>query len=196
MNQRILQAALLLCLVSTLSQPLPAVDVSLVPLWDGETSATPDGLLINRYGGLPVFGGGTNMLLSHSTSQVHSGNGAYQIDIPNPINPGGFGFFQTSLAPSSSFGPGRDLRPFDEVKFWLKNDTGASFNLKFEIEDYRDTSAHLAFRDQVIQPSSTWQQYSIPLDFNAPGWHVQGSPNLERVLACLALSPKRTRGRR
>ena len=73
-------------------------------------------------------------------------SGAYRVDVLNPINPGQFGFFLTALAPSANFGPGRDIRNFDEVRFWMNNETGASFNLKFEVKDYRDSSAHIARR--------------------------------------------------
>ena len=48
------------------------------------------------------------------------------------------------------------------------------------MKDYRDTGAHLAWRNQIIPATSGWQQVSIPLDFNQPGWNINGSPDLER----------------
>lgn len=58
-------------------QSAGAADVKQVPLWDGETSATPDGPLINRYGGPVVHQGGTKITVSHVTNVVHAGQGAY-----------------------------------------------------------------------------------------------------------------------
>ncbi len=178
MSARI-QILLLFALV-LFAAPVEAVDVSVVPLWDGETSSTPDGLLVNRFGGQPVHGGG-NLVVSHASSQVHSGDGAFRVSTSSPINPGGFSFFLTALSPGASYGPGRDLSNFDEARFWLNNQTGASFNLKFEVKDYRDSSAHTAWRNQTISATAGWQEYTMPLDLTQPGWQVTGSPDIERA---------------
>jgi len=76
------------------------VDVKQVPLWDGETSETPDGSLINRYGGPVMHQGGTKITVSHVTDVVHSGHGAYRAAIAGPVSD--FAFFQLAL---SGLGP-------------------------------------------------------------------------------------------
>src|SRR5678816_2591492 len=107
-----------------------AADVKQVPLWDGETrgyltSDTPAELLLNTYGGSVVHMGTTKVTVSHVTSVVHSGIGAYRAVIAGPVPD--YAFFQLAL---SGFGPtdahvmSRDIRRFDRLCFWLKNATG------------------------------------------------------------------------
>lgn len=156
-----------------------AADVKEVPLWDGETRESPDGLLINRYGGPVVHQGGTKVTVSHETGVVHSGRGAYRADIAGPVPD--FAFFQLSL---SGFGPtpayvmSRDLRRFDRLCFRLKNDTGVAFILKVELKDYRDSFDHRQVRHYPIPNDGAWQSLCASLK---DGWTVTGSPDLQQA---------------
>ncbi len=182
MSERYIATLLGVLLVGSIAVDCRAIDISQVPLWDGETSSTPNGPLINRFGGQPVHLGGTQMQVQRTTATVHAGAGGYRIDTLNPIAAGGFGFFQTALAPAAAgIQPGRDLRGFDQTSFWLKNDTGSNFTLKFEIKDYRDSGSHVAWRNIPIPSSGTWQQVQIPMNLASPGWNVVGSPDMSRA---------------
>ncbi len=179
--QRVAKSGLVLLCALFPPSLLPANDLTVSPFWDGETAATPDGPLINRYGGAPLQ---FRTNVGFTTETLHSGNGAYQIDTVGSIPVGDFGFFQTSLTgsvPSSAYEVGRDIDRFEETRFWLKNSTGSNFTLKFEIKDYRDSGGHSAFRFFDVPSSANWQHYVAPLNLNDPGWTVVGSPDLERA---------------
>lgn len=161
-----------------------STDLSIVPFWDGETSATPDGPLINRFGGPVIDHGGTKTSVQLTTSTVHSGTGAFEIDTLGAISAGSFGFFQTALSgfgPSSAYVMTRDVSRFDETRFWLKNTTGSSFTLKFEIKDYRDSGSNMAYRTYTIPADANWRMESVPLNLNQPGWTVVGNPDLTQT---------------
>jgi len=177
-----LGAGLLLLLASACTGQ--ATDLRSVPFWDGETSPTPDGPLINRYGGPPIHLGGTKTRVSHTTGVVHSGSGALRIDTTEPIGAGDFGFFQTALTgfgPSPAYVTSRDINRFDATSFWLRNTTGSPFTLKFETKDDRDSGSHTAFRRYSIPAGNAWRQITVPLDLNQPGWTVVGNPDLQRA---------------
>lgn len=176
MRQFHLTALFLLVICSPRFSDVTAGDLSLVPLWNGETT----GGLTNR------FGGGTNAFNGTlgETAAAQSGSGGYVYQTNGTIPAGGFGFIQTSIAPtgpSAAYVHSRDLTGFDQTEFWLRNDTGAAFDLKFEIKDYRKTNSHQAFRRVPISSASGWQKITAPLDLAAPGWTVVGSPDLERA---------------
>lgn len=168
--------------------PASAGDVARVPLWDGETF-DPTEPLLNRFGGGPVFGISTTVELT--TDGPRSGQAAYRIDTQGPIAAGGFDFVGTAL--TSFFCPTatspcpvdyvdvRDLTPFTAVEFWVRNQTGASFSLVFEIKDYRDADAHRARRSYPVAESVSWQKIHAPLDLGAAGWTVFGEPDLEQA---------------
>jgi hypothetical protein len=179
------RSVLAVCTVFALAIPAPfnafGGDISVIPWWDGETSVTPHGALINRFGGQPVFGGGALTNVQRTATAARSGGAGYRVNTTSPIPAGGFGFFQTSLTTaSSSTSPGRDLTGFEETSFWIRNDTGANFNLKFELKDHRDSAAHRAWRNIPISSASVWQQVHIPLNLSSPGWNIAGSPDLAR----------------
>ncbi len=151
-------------------------DLSIVPFWDGETS---DGLL-NRYGGQP--GAQFNLSLN-ATSDARSGGGAFLLTTPG-IAPGQIGFIQTTLAPTAGTPAAthrRDISAFETAEFYLRNDTGTAFDLRFEVKDYRDSNAHRASWTQTIQAGNQWQHFAAPLDLSTPGWSVVGSPDLSQA---------------
>lgn len=156
------------------------VDISQIPWWDGETSVSPDGPLINRYGGLPIASGGTT--IQRSATAARTGLAGYQFTTTTPIPVGGFGFFQTTLNPASAAtSPGRDLRGFDQTSFWIRNDTGENFTLKFELKDYRDSNTHRAWRNIPVSATTSWQQIHIPLNLSSAGWNLSGAPDISRA---------------
>lgn len=130
---------LMLLFCSAAWPALQAPDVKQVPLWDGETSSTPDGALVNRYGGPVVHQGTTKTTVSRVANVFHSGRGAYRVAIAGPVSD--YAFFQLALGgfgPSTKYVMSRDFRRFDSLSFCLRNDTGVRFTLKLEIKDYRD----------------------------------------------------------
>lgn len=170
---------LVLLLVFLGWQAAEAADVKQVPLWDGETSATPDGLLINRFGGPVVHLGATKTTVSHVTDVVHAGHGAYRAAIAGPISD--FAFFQLALSgfgPTADYVMSRDLLRFDSLCFWIKNETGVAFNLKLEIKDYRDSNDHRQVRYYLIPANSNWTRLCAPL---STGWMVVGNPDLRQA---------------
>jgi len=99
-------------------------DLSVVPLWDGETQ-DPSGRILNRFGGNQVDG--IHATVSHTTAVVRTGTGAFRVDTNQVIPRGGFDFVGialTGFGPSSQYVDTRDLSLFGEVAFWLRNETG------------------------------------------------------------------------
>lgn len=151
-------------------QEAGAADVKQVPFWDGETSATPDGPLINRYGGPVVHQGATKITVSHVTDDVHSGHGAYRADIAGPVLD--FAFFQLALSgfgPTADYVMSRDILRFKCMDFWVMNDTGVPFTLKLEIKDHRDSSNYCQFRRYNIPATRKWIKLSAPIS-SKTGW--------------------------
>lgn len=160
----------------TLSQ-----DISHVPLLDGETTSGGNNLM-NRFGGVTNLS--FNATVSHTTDPglVHSGDGAMRLDVG--VSQGQFGFVITALGgvePSSAYTDTRDLTWFDEVRFFVRNQTGSSFTLRFEVKDYRDSNSHRASQNYVISAADQWTEVVVPLDLAAPGWVISGTPDLSRA---------------
>lgn len=158
-----------------------AADVKQVPLWDGETSGTPDGLLINRYGGPLVHLDKTKTVVTHVTDVVHTGHGAYRAGISGPVRD--FAYFQLSLSgfgPTAAYIMSRNILQFERLCFWLRNDTGVPFTLKLEIKDYRDSGDHLQYRRYTIPAESAWRKFCASLRDDA-GWEVKGDPDLRQA---------------
>ena len=156
-------------------------DISRVPLLDGETISGGNNLL-NR------FGGATNLAFNATVSRttdpalVRTGNGAVKMNVTAPA--GSFGFVITALGgaePSSLYTDTRDLTAFNEARFFVRNQTGSSFNLRFEVKDYRDSNSHRASWNQVISSADQWTEVVVPLDLATPGWVIQGSPDFTRA---------------
>jgi PEP-CTERM motif len=166
-------------MVAALSCSTFAVDMSIVPLLDGErTDSSP----LNLWGG-PLGVGSTNGFTKES-SIVHSGNGAYQANLGSVPN-GGFEFFQTfssAVSGTPGYRQDRNLTQYDTLQGYLRNDTGNPITFTLELKDYRDSSSHLATRSYTIPAGTTWQQFVAPLDLSS-GWNVTGSPDLSRTFA-------------
>lgn len=160
----------------TLSQ-----DISVVPLLDGETVSWGNNLM-NRFGGVTNLA--HNASISHTTdpSLVRTGNGAVQMGFN--VGQGGFGFVITAVGgtePSASYNDTRDLTVYDEVRLYLRNQTGSSFTFRFEVKDYRDDNGHRASWLQTIGAADQWTEVVVPLDLATPGWVISGNPDLSRA---------------
>lgn len=161
-----------------------SADISEVPLWDGETvdnRTHGDDRLTNRLGGGTV--GGTRLVISHTTTTVHSGQGAFRLAASIPLGSYGFsGISMTGFGPNASYIDTRDLTRFQNITFWLKNETGAPFTFALEIKDYRDSNSHRARRDFTITSGSSWQEKTALFPLTpANGWAITGSPDLSRT---------------
>ena len=156
-------------------------DISHVPLLDGETIGGGNDLR-NRFGGSTDITFNTTVSRTTNPSLVHSGNGAMLINASIPA--GQFGFVITALGgaePSALYTDTRDLTSFDQLKMMLRNRTGASFTLRLEVKDYRDSNSHRASKLFTIGPSDTWTEISTSLDLASPGWVIVGNPDFTRA---------------
>ncbi len=166
----------LLLSASTLS-----TDISHVPFWDAETTSGGNGLM-NRYGG--ASDAGINVTLARTTSdpQVRTGDAAILLNAS--IGNNGFGFITTKLGgaqPSSAYPDTRDIPQFQEARYFIRNDSGEAFTMRFEIKDYRDSNSHRANWSTVIPANGQWTEVVVPLNLATPGWVINGSPDLTRA---------------
>ncbi len=155
-------------------------DLSLVPLWDGETQDL-SGRLLNRFGGNDV--GGIHARLAHTTAVVRSGGGAFRIDTNGVIAAGGFDFVGialTGFGPSAAYVDTRDLTPFTDIVFWIRNETGSPFRLVLEIKDHRDSNLDRMRRGYTISATPEWREVRASLDLRS-GWTIYGIPDLTRA---------------
>ncbi|GAG33871.1 unnamed protein product, partial [marine sediment metagenome] len=158
----------------------PQVDFSVVPLWDGERQDPPDHTL-NYFGGNPIAG--SSARVAHTTDVVRSGNGAYRIDTNGSIPVASYDYVGTALTgfgPTSDYIDTRDVSRFEEVAFWIRNETGSQFNLTLEIKDYRDSNSHQARRTYFVPGSNDWMEIRAPFDLSG-GWLIDGEPDLSRA---------------
>ncbi|APZ95134.1 Ig-like domain-containing protein [Fuerstiella marisgermanici] len=160
-------------------------DVSVVPFWDGDaTFPQAESATHNLFGGPAVAS--DNITVRHETSTVRGGEGALRADVL--IAESGFGFFGPALAgfgPDSSYIDTRDITPFEQLEFQIKNETNAPFTLKLELKDYRDLNqvgtAHRASTSFSISADNRWTSFSVPLDLANQIWDISGSPDLTRA---------------
>jgi hypothetical protein len=154
-----------------------AQDMGLVPLLNGERSDS-----LNTWGG--PLSAGSNTSFTKESSVVHSGLGAYKIDL-NSVANGGFRFAQTyssGLPGNPSYRQDRDLTQYQSLSGYVRNDSGNPLTFSIELKDYRDDNAQKATRSFTIPAGATWTQFSAPLDLSS-GWTVVGTPNLSRTFA-------------
>ncbi len=160
----------------TLSQ-----DISHVPLLDGETVSGGNDLR-NRFGGATTLSFNANVTRTLDPALVRTGSGAMKLDVA--VTQGQFGFVITSLGgaePTNAYLDTRDLTWFEEVRFFVRNQTGSNFTLRFEVKDYRDSNSHRASQNYVISSADQWTEVVVPLNLGAPGWVIQGSPDFSRA---------------
>ncbi len=160
----------------TLSQ-----DISQIPLLDGETVSGGNNLL-NRFGGVTNLAFNATVSHTNDPALVRTGNGAVKMNVN--VTQGGFGFVITTLGgtePSNLYTDTRDITAFNEVRFFLRNQTGSSFTLRFEVKDYRDSNSHRASQNYVIAAADQWTEIVVPLDLAAPGWVIAGNPDFTRA---------------
>ena len=161
-----------------------AVDISKVPLWDGETvdcRITENNRLSNRFGGNTISR--ANLPIFHTSSTVHSGDGGFELTANIAATDYGFaGMSLTGFGPTDSYFDTRDLTHFQELELWLKNETGESFDFDVEVKDYRDINNHRAIRTYPINGGNSWQKLSATLPCTASnGWAVIGAPDFSRT---------------
>ena len=128
-----------------LEDRLAPADLTIVPLWDGEAQGPlPQDVLMNRFGGNTVPG--IAATVQRSTAVVHSGTGAMRIDTNGTIpSNDGYDYVITRFSGDYST-PGvyidtRDLTRFQEIRFWVRNETGEKFTVALELKDYRQAIA-------------------------------------------------------
>src|SRR4051795_5164516 len=165
---------ILLGLMSTIR--VPAGDLSVVPLLDGERNDS-----LNLWGG--TLSAGSTLSFAKESAVVHSGTGAYQANLGSMAN-GGFEFFQTFSSQVSGFAgyrQDRDLTQYQSLQGYVQNSTTQPLTFSLELKDYRDSNSQRAVRSYTIQPGA-WQQIVAPLDLSS-GWTVMGAPDLSRTFA-------------
>ncbi|BBO34625.1 dockerin type I domain-containing protein [Lacipirellula parvula] len=158
-----------------------AGDLAVTTLFDGErTGQLGASQFLNNWGG--PFSAGNISGVTRETGVVHSGAASIRANL-GTIASGGFGFFQTfaSQTAGQSLRQTRDLTRYDGFETYVRNDTGAPLNLKYEIKDYRDNGAHQAYYNFSVPAGPGWTKLSAPLDMNSAGWNVTGTPDLSRT---------------
>lgn len=158
-----------------------ASDLAVTTLFDGErTGQLGASQFLNNWGG--PFSSGNTAGVTRETDVVRSGNASVRASL-GTIASGGFGFFQTfaSQPAAPSLRQTRDLTRYDSFETYVRNDTGAPLNLKYEIKDYRDNGAHQAYFNFSVPAGPSWTKLSAPLDLNSAGWNIIGTPNLSRT---------------
>ena len=171
------------CALAAATAACDAADLSVVKLFDGErTGALGSSQFLNNWGG--PFSAGSISSIQRDASVAHSGAASVRVNL-GAIAAGGSGFFQTfSSEPSpQSYRQTRDLSRYESFETYVRNDTGAPLNLKYELKDYRDSLSHQAYRTFTVPAGPGWTKLSAPLDLQSPGWTVVGTPDLARTYA-------------
>lgn len=162
-----------------------AGDLSVTPLFDAErTGLLGASEFLNNWGG--GFGLGTVNGIVRDTTIAHTGAASIRADLGTvAATPGGGRFFQTfaSELASQSLRQTRDLTRYESFEFYVRNNTGAALNLTYEVKDYRDDNGQRARRTFSVPATAGWTAITAPLDLSAPGWLVDGAPDLSRTYA-------------
>ncbi len=161
-----------------------AADLSMVKLFDGErTGALGASQFLNNWGG--PFSVGSISSIQRDATVAHTGAASIRVNL-GTIAAGSSRFFQTfssELHQQQSFRQTRDLSRYESFETYVRNDTGAPLNLKYELKDYRDNLSHQAYRTFTVPAGAGWTKLSASLDLQSPGWTVVGSPDLSRTYA-------------
>ena len=171
----------------TTNSRVHARDLAVVPLLNGER----DGL--NNYWGGP-FGSFRVDEIALDTNVVHSGDAAYRVDL-GTLSAGNLSFFQSfssARTGTQDRRQTRDLTRYESFEGYLRNDTNAPLNIRFEIKDYRDSNSHRASKNFTVPTGGQWTKISTSLDL-ANGWSIQGDPDLGRTyIASFVIDPQPT----
>jgi len=154
-------------------------DLCEVPFFNAEES-DPSGIL-NRFGGPEIPG--IHATVAWTSAVVHSGNRSLVCSTNQPIAPGGFDFYGFGLTGfgsvrgSAAYIDTRDISHYGSFQFWLRNATGASFTLNFEIKDYRGDDGEKGVYSTIVSADDVWSKVTVPLD----GLTLIGQPDLSRA---------------
>jgi hypothetical protein len=180
-----------LCLLALTPAWGLASDLSVTPLFDAERTGLLGGTeFLNHWGG--GFGVGSINGIVRDTTIARTGAASIRADL-GAITPGGAKFFQTfaSELASPALRQTRDLTRYDSFEFYVRNNTGAALNLTYEVKDYRDDNGQRARRTFSVPATTAWTAITAPLDLSAPGWLVDGNPDLSRTYAtAFTLAPQ------
>jgi hypothetical protein len=171
-------AALALASGATLAR---AGDWGTTPLFDGErTGVLGTSQLLNNWGGPFLASSGVNVV--RDTSVFRSGTASVRADL-GTIAAGGSRTIQVygSEFSAEAIRQTRDVTRYDSASGFIRNNTAAPLTVKYELKDYRNTSLHRATYELSVPAGGAWTPINVPLDLQAPGWIVDGEPDLSRV---------------
>jgi hypothetical protein len=158
-----------------------AGDWAATPLLDGERTGTLGSLqFLNNWGGGFFASSGASIV--RDTTIVHAGAASVRGDL-GALAFGSSRTFQTYAGPvaGQTLRQTRDMTRYASATGYVRNDSGAPLTLKYEIKDYRNSSLHRATYSLPLDADGQWTPIDVPLDLNAPGWVVDGEPDLGRV---------------
>jgi hypothetical protein len=171
-------ATLALASCATLAR---AGDWGTTPLFDAErTGQLGTSQFLNNWGGGFFATSGVNVV--RDTSVFHTGTASVRADLGTILS-GNSKIFQTyaSEIAASSLRSTRDVSRYDSASGFIRNNTAAPLTVKYELKDYRNTNLHRATYELSIPASGTWTPITVPLDLQAPGWVLDGQPDLSQV---------------
>jgi hypothetical protein len=168
-----------------------AGDLAVVPLFDGErTGVLGTTQFLNNWGGPFLTNAGS--AVARDTTVAHSGLASVRADL-GVIDAARSATIQTYAGEvaASQLRQTRDVTRYDSVTGYFRNDTGAPLTIKYELKDYRNSSLHRAAYSLALPAGGGWTPLSVPLDLQAPGWIVDGQPDLSRTfISSLIVTPQ------
>ncbi|HYO24840.1 MAG TPA: hypothetical protein VEQ85_07815 [Lacipirellulaceae bacterium] len=174
-----------ICLAALAISSARASDLSVTPLFNAERTGVLGATeFLNHWGG--GFGAGNISGIARDSTVAYRGSASLRADLGAiSAGPGGAKFFQTfaSELATPALRQTRDLTRYDSFEFYIRNATGAPLNVTFEAKDYRDDNAHRARRTFSVPAGDGWTSLTAPLNLGAPGWMVDGAPDLTRTYA-------------
>lgn len=165
--------------------------MAVVPLFDGErTGVLGTTQFLNNWGGGFFTNAGSAAV--RDTSVAHSGVASVRADL-GVIDGTRSATIQTYAGEvaASQLRQTRDVTRYDSVTGFFRNDTGAPLTIKYELKDYRNSSLHRATYALSLPAGGDWTPLNVPLDLQAPGWIVDGQPDLSRTfVSSFIVSPQ------
>jgi hypothetical protein len=169
--------ASLACLTLAMASRLPAADLSVVSLFDGERDE-----LVNNWGGAWSTGNMRDVRLE--SRWVHSGRWALSCEL-GPTRAGEMRYTQclaSGFGRTAGHRQVRDLARFQSMAFAMLNRTGAPLRGTLQIKDYRDSLAHRAVYRFAVPAATEWTTVDVSLKLDGAGWKVEGQPDLTQVV--------------